>query len=301
MKRLAAFLVASLFSIPAFASLGGPKPVTYDENGAPIYRAIDIADSFDTNVYNGTKAATGELNEVGWIGNCTATLVSEKRDVVFTAGHCKGTGSTAVFTHRESGKKINAICMRHKRYNTRTIFNDYAFCKLAQPLPETSQVASFDVTGTKDGEVFLVNGYGKPYLVNLYWGKASQRRISGQDIVTCGPSNLGSGDSGGSLMRYVEDKINSHRLIVGVNSRGGGGCSYFNAMAHLEFWPFAKEVEAEFDSALCGISANCQVPPEPLDCEALYEQLGACMQRDEQPMPASCKEVYSKFAQCVVQ
>lgn len=298
MRSLAFFTFFVSFS--AFAV----NPVTHDENGNPVYVAKDMPDEpLDTTVYNGTRALPGELPEVGWIGNCTGTLVAPR--VVFTAGHCNSTGTRKTFKHQPSGKVYSGRVTRHPQYNTNTVFNDYAFILLDEAVPAGSPMAQFDTSDVyASGEQYLMSGYGKPNLVNLYWGKANHRRVSGQDISTCGPSNLGSGDSGGSLMRWSDDRTSAVvRKIVGVNSRGGGGCSYFNRTSHAAFISFAQAFEAANSVKLCGVGVDCTVPGEPLDCQLLYEDLGRCIAEpnDIEPMSirASCKETWAKFEQCL--
>lgn len=287
-------ILALFVSAIAYAD---PEPVRYDYSGNPIYLAKDLE---NPRIYNGTKAKPGELLEVGWIGNCTATLVAP--NVVFTAGHCKGTGSSLSFKHQESGRSFSGRCTRHPSYNS-AAFNDYALCKLEESVPEGSHMASFDTAEAPlQGEDLLMNGYGQPNLVNLYWGKGIVRNIRSQDIVTCGPSNLGSGDSGGSLFRWADDRSNAvHRKIVGVNSRAGGGCSYFNRVSHSNFIDFARSYEFSNSVQLCGLGRQCDVPPEPLDCAGLYVSLGECYMKDPLPIPSvDCQATYRKFAGCIL-
>lgn len=311
MKTVVFYAVLALLSSElAHAQVG--RPVGFEEDGDPIYKANDIEDTgAGTMLYTGTKAKPDEFPEVGWSGNCTATLIAA--NVIFTAGHCKSTGSSVVFQHRESGKSYNGKCTRHPQYNNNTVFNDWAFCLLNESVPAGSHLAQFDTSATpvKD-EQLLVNGMGDPQILVEYWGKALVNSVNGQDIVTCGPSNLGSGDSGGSLFRWATDLTKGAiRKIVGVNSRSSGrnGCSYFNRISHENFITFAKQFEIEKNVKLCGISVNCEKPVEPVDCQITYEDLGLCFEKAPELMSSplermqkteTCIEKYKKFEQCIL-
>jgi len=311
MKAVVFYAVLALLSSEvALAQVG--RPVGFEEDGDPIYKAKDIEDAgAGTMLYTGTKAKPDEFPEVGWIQICTSTLIAP--NVIFTAGHCKSTGSSVTFQHRESGKTFNGKCTRHPQYNNNTTYNDYAFCLLSESVPVGSHMASFDLSGIPvKGESLLANGMGDPQILNEYWGKAIVNSINGQDIVTCGPSNLGSGDSGGSLFRWETDLTKGKvRKIVGVNSRSSGrnGCSYFNKMGP-EFVTFAKQFEIEKHVKLCGISVNCETPVEPVDCQLVYEELELCFDKAPAPMPSplektmekaeSCLDKYKKFEQCIL-
>lgn len=266
MRLILAFLMALLFCSNVAVAQDQEKPLT-------------ITDHFSSLIYDGERAQEGELPEVVWIGNCTATLVAP--DVVYTAAHCVYTGKRVDFEH-ETGN-YNATCTEHPDYNNRTVYNDYALCKLDSPVPEGTHMASFDPSGVAEDEKLLVNGYGRPNLVNLYWGEAGVRRIRGQDIVTCGPSNLGSGDSGGSLMRWTDDLTDATvRQVVGTNSRAGGGCSYFNRVSHENFTSWAREYQTDEGVELCGFARDCSGEddggddpddPEDPDCSGKLDLL----------------------------
>lgn len=265
-----------------------------DVTGESIYFPEDIPDA---RVYRGTKSIDGEFPAMGWIGNCTATAVAP--DVVMTAGHCKSTGSRITFQHRGSGRSYGALCTRHPRYNNSTVKNDWTFCKLDQPLPEGSVLASFNLERPATGDLLLVNGFGAPHVGTHYWGKAAVTRFSGQDLVACNQATLGGGDSGGSLLKWDEDRTGKGGFeIVGVNSRGNSSCSWYNMISDAEFKSFATEYETAKGVKLCGVSADCKKPIDPVDCSAVYQILGACM-RIRQGVASECFDAYNSFRQCI--
>jgi hypothetical protein len=247
-----------------------------------------------TKVYRGTRSVPGEFPTSGWIGNCTANLVAP--NVVISAAHCKGNGARISFQHRESGKSYAGTCTRHPRYNTRTIYNDYVLCKLDTSVPEGSKMVSFVKERVATGTQMWVNGYGAPNVGTHYWGLAKLQTPSGQDLKTCGPANLGGGDSGGTLMVEAGDRTLPNGADgAAVNSRGNSSCSWYNDYAHSEFQSWARQYEKDKNVQLCGISANCKEPPAPIDCEALYAELGACM---TSKLP-ECIASTERFKQCV--
>lgn len=298
----------------------------FDENGEPRPAdpftmpdgPVTLDRLLSPEVYGGQRSVAGEFPMGGWIGNCTANLASKGRDVLFTASHCVYNGKRVTFQHRGTGRGYAATCWRHPRYNTRTIHNDYALCKLDTAIDASAVVAQFALTSPATGEQMILNGLGAPTAGTAHqWGKAAVRRISGQDIVTCGPANLGGGDSGGSLLADTPDRTGGQGFkIYGVNSRGGGGCSYFNRTSHDEFSTWARQFEQEKGVELCGVSADCYTPPEPLDCVALYVDFAECvndntdiLRRDEPrtlPYNGTCLERHAVLAsdrfkrECVV-
>lgn len=258
-------LLALALLLSAFSAVAAPatkqtrymSPVGIDKvTGNPYFLLQDMPAK--PEVYRGTRSVAGEFPMMGWIGNCTATAVA--RDVVFTAAHCQRDGARINFAHRGSGVSYAATCNRHPNYNSRTIANDWVLCKLDRPLPENSVLASFKIDeAPASGTDVLVNGYGAPNVGTHYWGKSSIRSYSGQDIVTCGPANLGGGDSGGSLLLWTDDRTGaSHFDIIGVNSRGNNSCSWYNRVSDPVFVSFAKAYEQSKGVKLCGISADCK-------------------------------------------
>lgn len=253
----------------------------------PLYADDDIKKILEIEVnptiYRGTKSLSGEFLPMGWVGNCTGTAVG--KNVIFTASHCVTTGKRIKFDSRFDGKSYYAICSRHPQYNDRTVFNDYALCKLeAGEFPADMPLASFDARTPEDGEPLLLNGYGAPNVGTHHWGKELFDRVSGQDLIACGQVYLGGGDSGGSLLAWTEDRSGKSGFkVLGVNSRAGGGCSYFNRISSQEWNSWAREYEKQRSVQLCGVSAKCNggTPPPP------------------PPPPASCWQVYEEFAFCI--
>lgn len=297
MKLLAAllFVAATAHAQPKDA---GPIPqaaVGYDEDSGWIWKLKDLA---QTEIYQGTRSVAGEFPAMGWIGNCTATAVAQ--NVVFTASHCVTTGKRITFQHRASGTGYTGICTRHPQYNTRTVFNDYALCKLDHLLPDGSVLGSFVREKPAVGTKLLMEGFGAPNVGTHYWGTSSVRRYDGQDLVSCGPSTLGGGDSGGSLLKWTDDRTLAGGFeIYAVNSRGNNQCDWYNEVTHPNAQAWFKAYEQEKGVQLCGVSADCLTPPEPLDCDALYESLGACFGEFD-PLPAeTCREKYVKFGLCI--
>jgi hypothetical protein len=279
-------------SAPAFAvddyvqAKRGATPVSYDSRGNAIYKLTDIESRFDQGypspmVYKGTKSIEGEFPEVGFLGFCTATAVGP--NIIYTAAHCVSNGQKVNWKMRSNQVSYSGVCNRHPQYNDRTVFNDYAFCILDKSLPAETVYASFDLVGVPDSDwEFLLNGFGAPYLGNHYWGKAGYSKTSGQDIITCGPANLGGGDSGGAFFKWSTDRrdVATHQ-IIGTNSRAGGGCSYFNRVNHANFKPYALTVSKKAGTYICGVDKDCLKPVDPNKCleersfvETIKKELG---------------------------
>jgi len=241
----------------------GAVPVGEDRFGNKLYKAIDLVATPTTDltpmVSGGTKSLDGEFPAMGMLSNCSSTLVGPR--AIFTASHCQRTGTRITFKHRGSGKAFSGVCTRHPQYNDDTVFNDYTICELDEAVPEGSLMASFNISGAPDRNVdLMLNGGGLPNFGVHFWGKGVTRSQQGQDIVTCGPTNLTSGDSGGSLIRYTTDRKNANLfLIEGVNSRGGGGCSYFNNTSSPEFISWAKSFAEQKKLEICGINKDCSL------------------------------------------
>lgn len=257
----------------------GAEPVAFDSQGNPIYKLIDLEDRFynpghgnlSPMVYQGTRSVDGEFPEVGFLGFCTATAVGP--NVIFTAAHCISNGQRVNWKMRKDNVSYAGACFKHPRYNDRTVYNDYAFCILDKKLPEGTVFASFKLDEVPtEGLETLLNGFGAPNLGTHYWGKAVYKRTSGQDIVTCGPANLGGGDSGGSFLKWTTERFNALvHWILGTNSRAGGGCSYFNRVSHEEFKPYAEDMAKKAGDYICGVTKDCSRPIDPNLCKPEQE------------------------------
>lgn len=275
MKKI--LLLLSLLCCPALADdfvkpKVGAMPVAYDKEHNPIYKLTDLESRFvdgqpSPMVYQGTKSIEGEFPEVGFLGFCTATAVSP--NIIYTAAHCVSNGQRVTWKMRGDNVGYQGACNKHPQYNDRSVFNDYAFCILDQNLPEGTKFASFNMTDTPNSQwEFLLNGFGAPNLGTHYWGKAGYKSTQGQDIVTCGPANLGGGDSGGAFFKWSTNRNDplTHE-IIGTNSRAGGGCSYFNRVSHESFKPYAVKVSQQAGTYICGVDKDCSEPIDPNKCK----------------------------------
>lgn len=244
----------------------GAVPTGVDPFGEPVYKLSDIIPEpkplglFDfaiPTLYNGEKSLSNEFPYMGWLGMCTSTNVGD--NVIFTAAHCVNTGSKINYQHRGSGKTYKGTCYRHTNYNDRTVYNDWVLCILDENLPAGTLHASFDTTAMPSkGDEMLASGYGRPNLGTHYWGKAVVESMEEQDIVTCGPTNLGGGDSGGSLINWVNDRVSAVvAKIRGVNSRASSRCSYYNSVAHKNFIDWAKKLGEDRKVGICGVNKVC--------------------------------------------
>ena len=269
------------------------QPVGLDSDGNPVWRLLDLNDNL--RIYRGTLSVPGEFPAMGWIGNCTATPVAP--NVVFTAAHCQTTGAVIYFQHRASARSYRGVCTQHPEYNTVTIFNDYTFCKLDESLPAGSVLGTLVNYVPAVGTKLLINGYGEPNVRTHYWGSTSVRRYVGQDIESCGPSNLGRGDSGGALLAWTEDRtLRTKFEILGVNSRGNTSCDYYNMTASREFQSFARSYEQANGVRLCGISASCSnsaPAPTPPD-ESCRQDLAAVVEAKQ-----ALSEAVDSLSQCM--
>lgn len=250
----------------------GAIPVSFDLNGNPIYKLIDLElvqrdHGLTPLVYQGTRSVEGEFKEVGFLGFCTATAVGP--NIIYTAAHCISNGQRINWKMRGNGITYAGTCNKHPEYNDRSVFNDYAFCILDKDLPEDTKFASFKMDERPGaGWEALVNGFGAPNLGTHYWGKAVFNSMQGQDIVTCGPANLGGGDSGGSFLKWSINRIDAiEHWIFATNSRAGGGCSYFNWVGHVNFKPYGESQVQKGAKYVCGVTKDCTKPPsDPNKC-----------------------------------
>jgi hypothetical protein len=270
--------------------------MTCEVHANPWVRSEEIQPiMFQPQLYGGTRSLPTEFLPMAWIGNCTATAVS--RRTAFTAAHCVTNGKRINFHARFDGVKYPMTCKRHPKVNTRSWHNDFAFCTIDSggQFPAAMPIATFNLRKPAVGEKLLLNGYGAPTAGTAHqWGDETVDEYEGQDIVMCGPTYLGGGDSGGSLLAWTDDRTGKLVMmeILGVNSRGGGDCSLFNTVADGELKSFALAIESETGDKLCGISANCAGSPQPSPTPSPSPS-------PSRPSLSECWKTYDQFAFCM--
>lgn len=221
---------------------------------------------YDEVLHGGRPIEPGEFIPSVWIGNCTATVVSQ--NVIITAAHCKANNSTVSF--RLLGKQHSGRCQRHPQYNQGgSLNNDFSLCKFS-PNVLLDNYGDLSPITSKVGDIITMQGYGKGSGGKLNWGNGVIARINSQDIITSGRLALGSGDSGGALFSNVKDRKNGPFRIIGINSRGGRGTSLFNITSLPRSQKFFIDWALKNSAEICGVTSDCisMSPPETNLCHA---------------------------------
>lgn len=134
-------------------------------------------------IVNGKEIEEIEYPAVYYIGNCTASFISD--NVLITAGHCASTGSTIRISRRISATSLKVI--RHPKYN---------------------------YVGKNDITIAIFPKGTSPYWVEIYDGKAS---VGDEAILVGYGRNSSSGGSGvkrmgrTKLTRVGNGVLNSYR------------------------------------------------------------------------------------------
>lgn len=219
----------------------------------------------DLMLYGGRVAESGELPMVFNVGFCTVTVVGP--EVIFIASHCVSNGSSAQFM--ADGQRRSATCTRHPNYQPGPTQNDWALCKFSPAISNDKFVySSLKPVEVEVGDKVVLNGFGKGSAGRLNLGKMPVSRKAGQEIFTEGSVVLGSGDSGGSVFKNMEDMTKGPFYTVAVNSRAGGNLSIFNYTAHSSAQGFFSSYAEKNGVKICGINLiPCnngeELPPNP--------------------------------------
>lgn len=223
-----------------------------------------LMEKLKPTLFGGRPIKAGEIPVSVWISNCTATVVG--KNSLLTAAHCRATGQSATFT--KDNVRYSGRCQTHPQYNNQTLNNDYALCKFS---PEISLPSYGDLSSKtlKAGDKIVMQGYGAGSangILNL--GEGMIARAESWRYVTLGALQLGSGDSGGSLLGSMTNFKDGPFYVVGVNSHKSGSASGFNRtdipVAQNWFLSWATNNKAE----LCGVNKDCLKKEIPKVCES---------------------------------
>lgn len=226
-----------------------PKPLTGEMR--------DIEKEYDAQIvprlYGGRAVNDGEIMPSVYIGNCTATIVGPK--TLITAGHCRATGDSVAFTYAQT--RYSGNCRRHPDYdNGPWLNNDMTLCNFDPEISLTyfGDLAKFSM---KPRDEVTMQGYGAGSNGRLNQGTAVV--LSGDDMeyVTKGAVALGGGDSGGALFAKLPDLISGPFNVVGINSRGGSGYSYFNRTDLARSQEYFKGFAERNSVKICGVNWDC--------------------------------------------
>lgn len=233
---------------------GHPKLDVVTE--ADVVKAQSIEEEIDPMLYGGRRAADNELPPTVSIGGCTASIVG--KNALLTAGHCRSGGSSIQFTYNKN--RHSGRCTRHPNYSQGGwLNNDWTLCKF-EPQLDIEVYADLSPVEVKVGDRLFMNGYGQGSNGYLNVGESVIYKIDEIDIVTRTRVSLGKGDSGGPLYLAEGGNLIKGPLIqVGVNSRGGGGNSYFNRAALDRSQKFFRDWANENSAPICGVTLDCGV------------------------------------------
>jgi len=240
------------------SEIAGPDDMLLVQPLKPLTPEMkEIERDFDAEIvprlYGGHPVAEGELSPSVYIGNCTATILGPS--VLLTAGHCRATGDAIAFTVGKT--RYSGSCRRHEKWNNGIwMNNDFTLCTF---LPEISLTYYGDLSkvSLNPGDKVTMQGYGAGSNGHLNQGTAVV--LSGDDMeyITKGSVALGGGDSGGGLMAKIDNLVSGPFKVVGINSRGGGGYSYFNRTDLDRSQAFFADFASKNNVKICGINWNC--------------------------------------------
>ncbi len=216
----------------------GPGEADEDEPASPD-------DAPTSPIYGGTTvAACGWPSTVELGGACTGTLVHP--EVVIYAQHC-GTGYTSI----RFGEKISggggrnvpvSFCKTYSGGGPGT-GNDFAFCKLAQPVNDVPIVPiamGCETHEITSGKAVTMVGFGEanngPYGTKRQVSSTISSISNANEVfIGGGGKDTCQGDSGGPVFMQIDDGT---WRVFGITSYGGacGGGGYYSQMHRGMAW-----------------------------------------------------------------
>lgn len=193
-------------------------------------------------------------------GGCTATAVGEQ--VILTAAHCVGNGSTGRVTF--GGSAVQVWCYHHPDYIPPQSYSaDFALCRTESVLPEViAEVINTDSSRPKLEEQVQLLGYGCLTEGGIdktfggLWGgmaKVIQRPTHGMYTITEGGAAVCFGDSGGGS--FLVGPVS--RTLFAVNSRGNiSERSWLSTTSAPGFLRWAEDWALHFGLSICGVNEN---------------------------------------------
>jgi hypothetical protein len=236
----------------------------------------------------GKVARQGEFPEVIYISSgrsrCSATVVGPK--VILTAAHCLEDGKdiTPVAEFVVLNQVFKAKCTHHPEYASK-YSHDFALCKTNQEIDV--KWATISKEPVELAEQVTLMGFGATIPRNpdgsgggggndgkLRWGLAPVVQLPEnspaggyQYFYTEGSSALNFGDSGGPVMKKIDDPKTDKHMVIGTNSRGNiRSLSLLSSTFLPNFQNWAMAYTMQHNVEICGINKECH-KPAPKKCE----------------------------------
>lgn len=237
------------------------------------------AQMMSPTLINGKPVQPGEFPEVVYItmknSRCSATIVGPK--VVLTAAHCAREGGKMSF---QVGQTLySGVCHAPDAYPSDD--HDISLCLVDKNIP--GPYASVAQKGPEVGDKVTLIGYGctKPKGGGgndgiLRVGISTVTGFTDWDFITKKDAALCYGDSGGPAFRKIANPKGEHHYVMGVNSKGDiKSISWLSQLYSLASQGFMESWSKKNDAKICGVTAQCDIPPAPKVCEESWQQFEA--------------------------